>query len=300
MNGTAIFISLWIFGSVFFLFSCSDVKNSPEFRKVLLDRDSAMELLENREKQLEEFAHEFDQIEKNLSSIDTSKARLLFLNTQPKLNQQDKIHSLIATIYIALDENQASIKKLEANLSKSKALQVAINAMRKTLENKELEISQLEKELNNLQIEVKNLKDAVAFKEKQLAEKDTLLAKQIAKIETQEKLIGDKESELNKVYFIRGSPKELESAGIIKKEGGFLGIGSVKILGEKIGQDKVKILNLKNDKMLMLGRIKKKKVITPHPSDSYFFIAKEGQFYLKISYPEKFWSLSKYLVVQVE
>jgi hypothetical protein len=140
----------------------------------------------------------------------------------------------------------------------------------------------------------------MAYKEKQLAEKDTLLAKKEAEIEKQEKIIGDKENELSKVYFIRGSTKELEAAGIIKKEGGLLGIGSAKVLGEKLCQDKIKILNLKNDKMLLLGNIKKKKVITPHPSDSYFFLARDGQYFIKISYPEKFWSLSRYLVVAVD
>jgi len=300
MNWKGLFKINGLAAALLVFFGCSDVKNSPEFRKVLMDRDSAMEILEDREKEIEEFAKEFDQIEKNLSAIDSSKARLLFMNTQPKMSQKDRIHTLIANIYIALDENQASIKKLEARLKKSQALQVAIKSMRKTLEAKEKEIARLEKELNNLQIEVKNLQDAVRFKEKQLAEKDTLLAKKDEKIQTQEKLIGDKETELNKVYFIKGTSKELQAAGIIKKEGGILGMGSVKLLSDKLGKDKIKTLHLKNDKILPLGPVRKKKIITPHPSDSYFFVARDGQYYLKISYPDKFWSLSRYLVVVVD
>ena len=279
------------------------MKQSEEYLKVVSDRDSLSEILESREKELENFSNEFDQIEQNLSAIDTSKARLLQLSQKGKSFQKTRIHNLIADIYIALDENQNTLKSLEQKLaqeSKSPGFQMAVNALKKTLKAKEVEIQLLEKQLANLEIEIKNLKDAMSFKEQQLAEKDTLLANQVKKLEDQEKLIQEKENELNKVYFIRGTASELEKAGITKREGGIVGLGSVKVLSQKIGGDKIKVLNQKVDKMLLLGRYKKKKVITNHPSNSYFFIAKDGQFFIKISYPDKFWSLSKYLVVEVE
>jgi len=287
----------------FVLISCSDVKQSKEYIKVLSDRDSLSEMLASKESETDAFAKEFDQIEKNLTAIDTNKAKLIALSTKGRTTQKERIHNLIADIYIALDQNQNSIKILEKKVKSSgnaSGLQSAIRTLKVTLLAKETEIEMLKKQLSNLQLEVKSLKDAVTFKENQLAQKDTLLARVGQKLEQQQMLIEEKETELNKVYFIRGTSKELEKAGIIKKEGGIAGIGQVKILGEKLGGDRMKVLNLKTDKMLLLGRYKKKKVITTHPSDSYFFIAKEGQFYIKISYPEKFWSLSRYLVVVVE
>ena len=177
---------------------------------------------------------------------------------------------------------------------------LVIQSLKKTLLAKETEIVLLEKELSSLKLEVMNLQSAVSFKEKLLKEKDTLLARQGEKLQKQDAIIAAKEAELSRVYYIRGTAKELESAGIIKKTGGIAGLGSVKVLGEKIRGDKLRTLNAKTDKLLLIGQYKKKKVISNHPADSYFFIAKEGQFYLKISYPDKFWSLSKYLVVVVE
>ncbi len=294
---------IYIFLLAAFIASCSDIKQSKEYMKVVSDRDSLAEMLASKEDEVEAFAKEFDQIEKNLTAIDTNKAKLITLNNKAAFLQKERIHNLIADIYIALDQNQNSIKSLEKRLAATgnlSGLKSAINTFKIALLAKESEIKILEKQLSNLELEVNNLKEAVVFKEKQLAQKDTLLAQAGQKLKLQEKLVEEKKNELSKVFYVRGTSNELEQSGIIKKEGGVAGFGQVKILGEKLGGDKMKILNAKTDKLLLIGRYKKKKVITTHPSDSYFFIAKEGQFFIKISYPEKFWSLSKYLVVVVE
>jgi len=295
--------SLITFSFSILLLGCSDVKQSKEYMKVVSDRDSLSEMLASKDDEVEAFAKEFDQIEKNLSAIDSNKAKLISINIKGASGQKERIQNLIADIYIALDQNQSSIKNLEKKLSSVgnlSGLKSAVNTLKIALMAKEDEIKMLKTQLSNLALEVNNLKEAVSFKEKQLAQKDTLLAQAGQKLEMQEKLVQEKENELNKVFYIRGTSEELEKAGIIKKEGGVVGFGQVKILGEKLGGDKMKVFNAKTDKLLLIGRYKKKKVITTHPSDSYFFIAKDGQFFIKISYPDKFWSLSKYLVVVVE
>lgn len=285
------------------LLGCGDIKESEEYKKVVFDRDSLSEILEEREAELNHFVDEFDLIERNLAAIDSNKTRLVIMSTKGKITPSEKIHAMIADIYIAIDQNQSAISELEQKLKEannSGKLATIIGILKKNLQAKEMEIELLKKELSSLQLEVKSLKDAVAFKESQLAARDTQLLSQVKKLELQEKLIQQKENELSKAYYIRGTVAELQKAGIIKKEGGIAGIGSVKVLGEKLGGDKLRSVNVRTDKMLLVGRYKKKMVISNHPSDSYFFIAKEGQIFIKITYPEKFWSLSKYLVVAVE
>jgi hypothetical protein len=283
--------------------SCRDVKKSEEYQKIAMDRDSLAMVLDEKESQVKELAVEFDKIEKNLSAIDTNKTQILKIANTDFTKQRDRIHALIADIYIALDQNKTVIQELETKLNSRKdnaGMGIVIQSLKKTLLAKESEIVLLEKELSSLKLEVMNLQSAISFKEKLLQEKDTLLARQGEKLQKQDAIIAAKEAELNRVYYIRGTAKELESAGIVKKTGGIAGLGSVKVLGEKLSGEKMRTLNAKTDKLLLIGQYKKKKVVSNHPSDSYFFIAKEGQFYLKISYPDKFWSLSKYLVVVVE
>lgn len=295
--------SFFLLASLNLFWACGDVKESDEYKKVVFDRDSLTEILTEKEEELSSFTEEFDLIERNLSAIDTNKTRLILLSSKGKITASERIHGMIADIYIAIDQNQNAIKSLEERLRNAKNsgnLATIVGILKKNLEAKELEIESLKKELSTLRFEIKSLKDAVAYKENLLASKDTLLVSQTKKLEVQEKLIQQKETELNKAYYIRGTVAELAKAGIIRKEGGIAGIGSVKVLGEKLGGEKLKAVNVKTDKMLLVGRYKKKTVISNHPSDSYFFIAKEGQIFIKITYPEKFWSLSKFLVVAVE
>ena len=285
------------------LSGCADIKQSEEYKRVAFDRDSLLETLNDREAEVLAFAREFDAIEKNLSAIDTNKTKLLAMRSQDRESQKERIHTLIADIYIALDQNQTSLKNLESTFAagpKMNGLQTIVSSLKENLEAKEDEIQRLQKQLVALELEINSLKDALAFKEKQLLAKDTILTQQTARIQKQDQVIQQKEAEMTRAYYFRGTMKELEKAGIIRKEGGIAGLGSVKVLGEKLGTDKLKIVNVKKDKMLLIGRYKKKKVVSSHPFDSYFFLAKDGQIYLKISHPERFWSVSRYLVIAVE
>jgi hypothetical protein len=172
--------------------------------------------------------------------------------------------------------------------------------MRKTLLEKEEEIQKLEKDIADLQLQVRNLKEAVAYKENLLATKDTLLARNEEQLRKQQELLNEKDKQLTRVYLIKGTTKELIKAGIVVKKGGILGLGAVKMMGQKVPSTNLLVLNAKTDKMVKIGPYPKRKVISNHPPDSYFFIAKEGQYYIKISYPDRFWSLSRYLVVALE
>lgn len=283
--------------------SCTDVKETDEYQRVATDRDSLLEMLQVRDDQIQLFAKEFDQIERNLSAIDINKDHLKEVSSKERSASRDRIHTLIADIYIALDQNQEIIKMLETQIKDNgqrEGLRAVVSTLKATVVAKERQIKELENRLSSLQIEVRNLRDAVAYKENLLAQRDTLIARKEEKILQQEKIIETKDAELHKAFYVRGTPKELEQAGIVKKAGGLMGLGSVKVLGEKLGNDRVKSLNTRTDKMILVGRYKKKRVISTHPSDSYFFIARDGQIYIKVSFPEKFWSISKYLVVEVE
>jgi hypothetical protein len=280
--------------------ACTRVEDSPEYRQVVHQSDSLVQKIEEQDKELQEFTQEFHRIEQNLSAIDTGRAEIMAISGAKGLGRKDRIHKLIAEIYISLDQNQTTIYKLEERIRKNRsaaALSVLVNSLKENLHSKEEEIALLEKELSALKLEVRNLKEAVAYRETVLREKDTLLARQSDEIRMHKNLAAQKEAELSRVYFVKGTAGELIAAGILKKEGGLAGIGTVKVLGSKLKADQFKVLNAKTDILIPIGPGKKRKVVTTHPADSYFFVAREGRYYMKISYPDRFWSISRYLVV---
>ncbi len=269
-----------------------------------MDRDSLADALESREKEIKDFSVEFEKIENNLLAIDSNKARILMMHDKNDfLGRRDRINALIADIYIALDQNESAIqileKRLAAEKSKNDFAKVVV-VLRKSLKEKVEEIQKLEKEISDLRLQVNNLKEAIAYKESLLASKDTLLAQNEAKIRKQQALLTEKEQQLNRAYLIKGTTKELIKAGIVIRKGGVLGLGAVKVMGQKVPATNLQIVNAKTDKMVLIGPYTKRKVISNHPSDSYFFVARDGQLYIKISYPDRFWSLSKYLVIALD
>jgi len=285
------------------LISC-DVKDSRDYKEVVMDRDSLLEALTGKEKEIRDFTYEFERIELNLLAIDSNKASILSMHKANNVEgRKERIHALIADIYIALDQNKTSIINLERKLAAEKAkndFSKVVVVLRKTLLEKEEEIQKLENEIADLQIQVRNLKEAVAYKESLLATKDTLLARNEEQLRKQQELLNEKDKQLTRVYLIKGTTKELIKAGIVVKKGGILGLGAIKMMGQKVPSTNLLVLNAKTDKMVKIGPYTKRKVISNHPPDSYFFVAKDGQLYIKISYPDRFWSLSRYLVVALD
>jgi hypothetical protein len=284
--------------------SCRDVRETREYLEVAMDRDSLADALESREKEIKDFSVEFEKIENNLLAIDSNKARILLMHDRNDfLGRRDRINALIADIYIALDQNESAIQILEKRLAAEKSrndFAKVVVVLRKSLKEKVEEIQKLEKEISDLRLQVNNLKEAIAYKESLLASKDTLLAQNEAKIRKQQELLSEKEKQLNRAYLIKGTTKELIKAGIVIRKGGVLGLGAVKVMGQKVPATNLQIVNAKTDKMVLIGPYTKRKVISNHPADSYFFVARDGQLYIKISYPDRFWSLSKYLVIALD
>ena len=165
--------------------------------------------------------------------------------------RKERIHALIADIYIALDQSKSSLKSLESKLAKEKnrksEFEKVLVAVRKSMVEKEAEVQRMEREIDDLQLQVQNLRDAMAYKESLLASKDTLLARTEEKLRRQQELLNEKDKLLNRVYLIKGTTGELMKSGVIVKKGGILGIGAVKAMGQKVPGSNLLVLS-KNDK----------------------------------------------------
>jgi len=107
---------------------------------------------------------------------------------------------------------------------------------------------------------------------------------------------------MHTVHYIIGEQKELKDKGVITKEGGILGIGASK----KLDVSKLEpSLFTDGDQRELLSiplYSKKAKLITNHPEASYEFIMdSKGQVEsLKVIDRKAFWSVTEYLVVEVD
>jgi hypothetical protein len=238
---------------------------------------------------IESYKKTIDEINKNLASID--KTGVLIRKISPNgddiidesVNESIKQH--IANITALLDNSRLKIIDLDKNL----------NRLRKESGNKSEEILVLDEK-------IQHLSNLILMKEQEFSDLEEGLRDEIEGLHIileAEMELTDKLSEiLNRAYYIVGTSKQLKDLGIIQKEGGFIGLGRVKVLNASAPTSL--FVEIKKDQTNMLNlSCKKATLITPHSVDSYSFQGDTNLLSaLSIDNPKEFWKNSNYLVIE--
>ncbi|MFH2095786.1 MAG: hypothetical protein ABIJ16_08780 [Bacteroidota bacterium] len=276
----------------FFFFSCQEGEN-PELADANTKADSLQSLLNERDQTVNEFFESFNQIEENLAMI-KEKENLITVSTsggsELSPDAKDRINDDILAIYELLQKNKSKIAYLNKKMKESDLQILELNKMIERLtmqiQEKDNEMTKLREELMVLNILVEDL----------AANIDSLTNENL----NQEETINDQDAQLHTAFYVVGTSRELKEQEIITKEGGFVGIGKVEKLMEDFNKDYFTKIDYRNTTKIPL-MVKKAKLVTTHPSDSYVFDGPEGKVdNLVITNAEKFWSTSKYAVIVVE
>jgi len=157
-------------------------------------------------------------------------------------------------------------------------------------------VLQLSSELNNAAQEL--IVREKEFNEMKSSFEDDIEGLQAA-YETQLKIAEDLKELVNRAFYFAGTASELSSKGIIEKEGGFIGLGRVKVLNAN-SQEVLfnKIPKDVSDSLIFMS--KSLKVITEHPMESYSIQESKEKSVLYITDKKAFWKLGNYLVVQTD
>ena len=185
----------------------------------------------------------------------------------------------------AIDSLLAVNKKLLARMRKdAKAQGGKIAELQKTIDELELIIGERDAEIGTLK--------------EQLSSTNASLASMIQMYQDKDQQANMQRNELNTAWYCVGTKKELMANGVLTKEGGFIGIGSVKKLNTAaMNKDYFKEIDITQVLEIPVNA-KKAKVVTSHPAASFKM---EGEVTkLLITDAAQFWSVSKYLVVVVD
>jgi predicted RNase H-like nuclease (RuvC/YqgF family) len=167
------------------------------------------------------------------------------------------------------------------------------NELNSRLEERKSELTTLQEELN----EIKGVRENLTFTVDTLESKvsDLSLANR-----NKDERINQQIQALHTAYVASGTYKELKENGVIDKEGGIIGIGSVMKLLKDFNTDIFEKIDITTTNSIPLSG-KKATVITVHPTESFNITGAEERNLdsLVITKPEEFWKASKYLVVVV-
>ena len=272
------------------LSSCGQQKEEAVIMEVNRERDSLIELLNQREASINDFLMTNTEIERNLDSVVAREGAIkmtVMKETDVAPSMKDRINSDILAINNLMKENRQKINELNRKLKKTNG-KLAENAkmiehLNARLNEKNSELEALNEQLSSLKVKVASLETSVS----------TLMAENVE----QSKVIEQQTTTIHTAYYIIGKSKELRDKKIISKTGGLLGMGKTSQIDPNI--DNSKFIQIDYSKISELNlNAEKVKIITTHPVDSYILGKdQDNKAVLKIKNPEKFWSASKYLVI---
>lgn len=213
------------------------------------------------------------------------------LNNETR-NKRQEIMDNMRLIQQALQDRREKLASLERRIKNSKGdsaqLQKTIDGLKKQIADQEASIARLTEELRKAHIEIQVLNTAV---DSLNVANQTITEEKVAAEEKSEQLV----NELNTCYYVIGSKNELKENKII--ETGFL--RKTKVLE---GDYEINYFT-KGDKRTLTEiplHSKKAKIYTKHPEGTYEIVDNNGVKSLLITDPTRFWSLSNFLVIQID
>ncbi len=281
---------------LFILQGCNPDGQSSEDLKA--ENDSLKNAFVNRDEAINEMMKAFNEIENNLVEI-KEKEQIVRVNSQGDGvtdNQKDRINDDILAIYQLMTENKRKISDLEQKLKNShiniSEFSRRIELLNKQLKQKDSQINKLTNQLAQMDIVVEDMTSNIDSLNQEI---DSIAHESTTKTE----IIDEQDKALHTAYFVVGTQKELKNNNIITKTGGFIGIGRMKKLKENFEKDYFTEIDIRSTRSIPLF-CKKAEVITSHPADSYMFSESEKIDSLVITNPDKFWGVSKYLVIVIK
>ena len=262
------------------------------------ENDSLLMELTQRNAELDEMMGTFNDISEGFRQINAAESRVDLQRgavSEGSLSAKQQIATDIEFIQKQMQENKEQIAKLEAMLKSSKTnsaqMKKAVESLTQELVAKTQRIEELQAELASKNIRIQELDAAVTGLS---ADKEALSAENEAKAKT----VAEQDKAINTAWFVFGTKKELKDQKILTDTGLFKK-GKVLKDGD-VNKDYFTQVDIRTTKEIKLYS-KDADVLTTHPAGSYALEKDDkGQLVLKITNPKDFWSVSKYLVIQVK
>lgn len=278
------------------LTSASCVENSGKYKALATQRDSLK--LEN-----EVLSSNYNQTLATINDIEAGFEKIGKSESLMKLNikgasengasKKAIIGEQMNMIKQIMEQNKAKIAELQRISGKkgkeNSTLAKTIKRLQSELEEKTALIQSLQEELNQKNIKIDELNTSVNNLNGNVAELSKANDQQKATIKTQD-------DNLNSVWYCVASTNKLKEAHILSGTGLFQ---KKKVMDKEFDQQAFIQADLRSTNLIPTNS-KKAKILSAHPKNSYNLVAGTNKtISIEITNPSKFWSVSKYLVVQI-
>lgn len=250
--------------------------------------DSLQRIVEQKENEINDIMGTLNDINEGLREISEAEGRVTLARAGEGANQKQKIMEDVKFIQERMDQNRELLDKLRKQLRESTfkgdQLKRTVENLTKQLEQKDIELQNLREELDKKDIHITELDETISNLNTDVSNLKT-------ESEQKSATISNQDQQLNTAWYVFGTKKELKEEGIL--DGGH-------VLQGNFNKSYFTKIDIRVQKEIKLYS-KKAEMRTSHPSSSYVLDKDaKGQYVLRITDPQTFWSTSKYLVIEVK
>ena len=294
--------ALIVFVGMIAFTSCEDVKRPASVRERINVTPPSREA-----EAISQLTASIDEISANLDAISSQEAMLC--KTTEHTDKKSKIIQQIRGLGALLKEKQSQIDKLLSEKAKKvdtpsasnptiDNLYKVIEFLSSQLKEKGDRVTQLEQVASRKDVTVDQLKyivmnqansvDAMRYRFNMAA-----LEREYAQLKAKEKQRNNEEKESGSVYYIIATKETLKEKGLLKTS-----LFSKKVNNNKVTKELFTEANSKELKTLTISS-SNPKLLSQNPEGSYTLTENEdGTTTLTITDADKFWNVSRYLIIQ--
>ncbi|MDY9918131.1 hypothetical protein PSM36_0484 [Proteiniphilum saccharofermentans] len=268
--------------------SCTNVRESKEYKELQAQRDSLLQQSAGTEAEAAEMMAVISEVEENFTKIREAEK---YISTQSAEGGEmskatrERVNDNFKMINEILQRNKTQLDELNRKYSGSSK-----------------EIVSLKNTINRLNNEMRESSTRLAELQAQLAQKDeqiTQLSQDIASLaveaEQQSHTIREQDRSLHTAYYVFGTAGELKDQKILS--GGFL--QQTRVLQDTFNKDYFLKIDVREVTEIPLYT-SKGKLWSTHPEGTYEFVkGSDGNLTFQITDTQRFWSLTKYLIIEV-
>lgn len=268
-------------------------KKNSEDNQLSAQIDSLKSALQDSKNETNDLLSTVNEIQQCFAEINSAEGIVTNQIAQGEGAARQQIVDNMLLIQEKMSLNRKLIDNLRQQLRSSKGtndelkakLENMVNDFQKQLDEKNARISQLEEELQKKDIRIQEQNEQISSLNENVDQLSQQSEEQVKSIEAQDE-------RLHTAYYAFGTKKELKNFNIIED-------GQV-LRSSNFNNSYFTKIDYRATKVIPL-RSKSAKILTSHPADSYTLDRDANKEYtLRIQDPDRFWSVSKYLVIVVK
>ena len=280
--------NLWILLLVGLVVSCTNVRESKEYKELQAQRDSLLMQSADEEGEAAEMMSVISEVEANFEKIREAEKYISTQSaSQGEMSQDTKqrVNDNFNMINEILQRNKRQLDELNKKYNSSNK---EVASLKNTINRLNNEMLASAGRLSDLQAEL-------AIKDEQIAQLSQDITSLAVEAEQQSATIREQERSLNTAYYVFGTVNELKDQKILS--GGFL--RSTRVLQDTFNKDYFLQIDIRETTEIPLLD-KSGKLWSTHPEGTYEFVkGDDGNLTFIITDTQRFWSLTKYLIIEV-